>query len=185
MKQSPARNKRLLTITLLAAAGLLLVGAVSYYFLTGTNANVEQAGPTPTGQPAGPSTTPMTPGQLEPGNSQRTDDNKAPVNSTPSTEANASSGASLTITAANQNGSRLQIRTLIDQIWSQGECRLTLTKDGASVSRSAAVQALPDGATCAGFDIPVSELAPGDWQLSVTAIDNEKNITATQTITIQ
>jgi hypothetical protein len=35
------------------------------------------------------------------------------------------------------------------------------------VTKTAAVQALPSNATCKGFDIPVSELVPGNWQAAL------------------
>ena len=70
----------------------------------------------------------------------------------------------MTITAANQNGSTLQIRTLIGAVEDTGVCTLTLTSAGKStVTKTVNSQALASTSTCKGFDIPVSELSAGTW----------------------
>jgi hypothetical protein len=83
----------------------------------------------------------------------------------------------MSFTAANQNGSILQLRVLISSVVNTGECTLTMTKDGVTVSRTASVQALASSSTCKGFDIPVSDLSTGTWQ----AVINYENDTLTGT----
>ncbi len=87
-----------------------------------------------------------------------------------------SSGSSFTtqITTKSVHSDTLQIRNVINGIFSQGTCKLTLTKGNEVVTKSADIQALPQSSTCKGFDIPLSQLSPGSWRvdLSVT-IDNE------------
>lgn len=78
---------------------------------------------------------------------------------------------SFIVTAKNINtaSSLLQIRTLLSEVVSQGTCTLTLTKDSSTISRSVAIQAGPADSTCQGFDIPLSELSNGTWNISITA----------------
>ena len=74
----------------------------------------------------------------------------------------------ITITAANQNKSALQIRTMISAIENTGVCTLTLTSTGKpTVTKTANSQALASTSTCQGFDIPISELSFGTWQAVV------------------
>jgi hypothetical protein len=86
---------------------------------------------------------------------------------TPVPQASGKGKVAATLTSANQNGSLLQIRFDISAITSSGTCNLTLKKGAAVVTKTAEVQALPGGATCKGFDIPVVELSAGTWQLSL------------------
>jgi hypothetical protein len=70
----------------------------------------------------------------------------------------------ITITAANQNESTLQIRTLISAVDNTGICTLTLTSVGkTTVTKTANSQALASTSTCQGFDVLVSELSVGTW----------------------
>lgn len=84
---------------------------------------------------------------------------------------------SFIITAKNVNASSsiLQIRTLLSEIVSQGTCTLTLTKGSSSVSRSVATQAGPADSTCQGFDIPLSELSNGTWNIKITLVSQNIN----------
>lgn len=92
----------------------------------------------------------------------------------------------MAITAANQNGSSLQIRVQIDAIENTGSCTLTLTKSGYStVTKTASTQAYASISTCSGFDIPTSELAPGLWQALITYDSSALSGSTTETITIR
>jgi hypothetical protein len=76
----------------------------------------------------------------------------------------------VTLTAANQNGTVFNLRSLIGTVTSSGTCTLTLTKASATVTKTSGIQALADSSTCKGFDIPTSELSKGTWHalLNVT-----------------
>ena len=80
--------------------------------------------------------------------------------------------APVTITASVQNGNVIQVRTLISVMTDTGECVITFTQQSTTVVKKAPVQSLPNGTTCAGFNIPVSELGVGTWQYTVT-FENE------------
>lgn len=88
------------------------------------------------------------------------------------------------ITAANQNDNTLQIRTLIENVSSNGTCALKLTKGSSVVSRSAGIQALSSSSTCKGFDIPVSDLSTGQWLVTLTITIGAEKATLTKTISI-
>lgn len=73
----------------------------------------------------------------------------------------------LDITSDNQTDSTYQVRTLIGVVTDEGNCVLSMTKDGRQVTKSVAVYALAKTSTCQGFDIPMSELSAGTWTLKI------------------
>lgn len=74
---------------------------------------------------------------------------------------------SVLLSSANQNDGILQVRIMIGALISEGTCSLTLSRNGAIVTRSAGVQALSNSSTCKGFDIPVTELSSGSWTAEI------------------
>lgn len=76
--------------------------------------------------------------------------------------------ATITVTAAFQNGSVFQIRSLITPLTGSGTCTLTLTKGSSTLTKNADIQAQASSSTCRGFDIPVSELSAGEWNVVLT-----------------
>jgi len=76
---------------------------------------------------------------------------------------------SLLITASNQSapGEAVSIRSLIQRATNQGTCTLTMTSGNSTVTRDAPIQALPNGATCQGFDVPFSALSEGLWNAKI------------------
>jgi hypothetical protein len=62
---------------------------------------------------------------------------------------------------------------------------LTLSKNGQTVTKTAAVQALASESTCQGFDIPTSELSPGTWSLTLHFENSQYQGDAQRNITIQ
>ena len=74
---------------------------------------------------------------------------------------------SVSISAANQTQSSLQIRTGIGVVTSSGTCTLNLSQVGKVITRTSNVQALPSTSTCEGFDIPLSELPTGKWTIDL------------------
>jgi len=90
------------------------------------------------------------------------------------------------ITAANQNGSILQIRALISAVENTGICTLTLTSAGKpTVTKTANSQALSSTSTCQGFDIPVSELSAGTWHAIIEYNSTALTGSATQDIVVK
>lgn len=81
--------------------------------------------------------------------------------------------------AINQNDGKLQIRTMIEEILSSGQCNLTLTDGSKNVTKSAAVYPTASISTCQGFDIPVSELSNGTWNITVNVTSGDRSGQAT------
>jgi len=105
--------------------------------------------------------------------------------STPSDTTDGKTKVSIVITAANQNGTIYQLRSLIETVASEGTCTLTLTKGTTSVVKTAPTQSNPSTSTCQGFDIPISELAPGTWRASLVFENSTLKGSVEKEITIQ
>lgn len=92
---------------------------------------------------------------------------------------------SVIITAAEQSSGQLVIRSLIQTVSNEGTCTLTLQKtDGTTVTKTAGVQASASSSTCKGFDVPVSELSPGEWRITVNYKSESLEGAAGHTVTI-
>lgn len=73
----------------------------------------------------------------------------------------------IAITTAQKNGNNLQIRAQIYATINNGTCTLMMTNEAKTLTKTASIQALPNSSTCKGFDIPISELSTGSWQLKL------------------
>jgi len=106
---------------------------------------------------------------------------------TPAEEENGKAVVGVTITSPeDQGGSNIiQIRASIIAITGSGTCTLQLTKNSVTVTKQAGVQALPSSSTCKGFDIPASELSPGQWNAVLTFENDTSAGTAMQTVTVR
>ena len=92
----------------------------------------------------------------------------------------------ISITAANQNASIVQIRTLIPAVTTAGTCTLTLRLGSSTITKTTAIQALPDSSTCKGFDIASSEfVTKGNWVAQVTYTDAIGSTQVTQNIEVR
>lgn len=83
-----------------------------------------------------------------------------------------SSALNVAITAKNQNGDIVQIRSIITEVIG-GSCSLNITQGGTTKTYTASVQTLPSASTCTGFNIPVSDLQPGNWSFSLAVTSND------------
>jgi hypothetical protein len=88
------------------------------------------------------------------------------------------------ITAANQNGSTLSVRSLIEIVTSEGSCTLILTRGSDDIKNTSGIQALATSSTCKGFDIPTTTLSPGVWHIELDVMTNGKSGSASKDITI-
>lgn len=92
----------------------------------------------------------------------------------------------VSITAANQNGATVTIRSFVDAVSSaSGTCTLAITNGSKSTTKTASTQAYPSGSTCQGFDIASSELGPGNWNAKLTVTIGTQSGSASQAITVQ
>lgn len=83
-------------------------------------------------------------------------------------------------------GSNLVLRTTINQTISSGTCSLALTNQNtsASITRTANIAANPSSASCEGFNIPLSELSSGTWNIEVTVTSGNKTGILKDSVTI-
>lgn len=88
------------------------------------------------------------------------------------------------ITTATVQDETVYIRNDINGIYQQGSCKLTLTKDGSTVQKTAGIQPLPQSSTCKGFNIPASELSSGTWQIKLEVTINGSTAVATSQVTV-
>jgi len=116
-------------------------------------------------------------------NNSNSDTPPTPVSQSGSNKEN----VEIIITAKNQDqGSGvLQVRAQISAVVSTGQCTLTMSKAGQTVTKTAGIQGLASTSTCKGFDIPVSELSPGLWQSTLTYENDALTGSASEVITIQ
>jgi hypothetical protein len=90
------------------------------------------------------------------------------------------------ITAANQTDTTLQVRTFIQTVTNNGSCNLSMTNtQGATYTAAAGVQALSSTTTCKGFDIPLSQLAPGVWTITIDFSNDSLIATISKEVTIK
>lgn len=89
---------------------------------------------------------------------------------------NSGEGITGAVTYAAVSGANLMIRLNIDQYLTSGSCNLVLYKDGASVyGDTANLVGSASTATCEGFNVPVSEIGSGNFQIEVRITSGEKN----------
>lgn len=70
------------------------------------------------------------------------------------------------LASKNQNGNILHLGFSIGAVTNSGTCVLVLQKNDVTLpQKTTDVQALAGSSTCKGFDIPVSQLSAGTWQI--------------------
>lgn len=88
------------------------------------------------------------------------------------------------ITAKSVMGENLVIRNTINQIVSNGICKLILVSGNKTVTKSVEIIQNPSSSSCAGFDIPVTELSPGQWSVELYVSSGDKNMILKETVNI-
>ena len=78
------------------------------------------------------------------------------------------------VTYAGVSGDYLLIRVNIDQYLDSGSCELSLLQGGVVYSDVANVVNSASTATCEGFNVPISSLSAGDYQIVVKINSNSK-----------
>lgn len=92
----------------------------------------------------------------------------------------------VTITSASVSDDVLSIRTSIGTVTSEGTCRLSMKGPAGNVfSGEAAVQPLASSTTCKGFNVPVSSLATGTWEVTVVFENSSHTGTATKLVEVK
>lgn len=173
---SYTQKHRKITIIIVCIVLTLLVGSLVYVYKF--NGNILGWKPSQNTQQENNKYSPTTPEQKKAGidtkknslnsqNSSKTStSNDAPL--PPTTVESGKDKVELIITAENQSDTSYQVRTQIGYVTNDGSCTLTLKKDSTLVTKTAAVYPLAKTSTCQGFDIPITELSAGTWQMDIT-----------------
>lgn len=111
---------------------------------------------------------------------------ESPIKANPGSDSNSTpTNVTITITASSQNDSVFQTRALINIVTNTGTCTATFTRDGyTTVEKSVDVQAGPSSTTCKGFDVPLDELASGEWNMKITFVNDAYAANTSKTIEI-
>lgn len=83
------------------------------------------------------------------------------------------------ISYAAVNYDHYSIRLTINQYLSSGTCNLTMTSGSSTFTKAAEIATSASTSTCQGFDIPLSELSSGSWQISIKISADGKTGTIT------
>lgn len=114
--------------------------------------------------------------------------NKTPVQYESSGSGSVQSSPSLTgvISYKSINNGTLSIRLIINQVLTQGSCKLTLRNHspGKVVQTQADIITNPSSSTCKGFDTPISNLSSGNWDITVEIVSGNRNGTITGQVSI-
>lgn len=179
MRVKQTKRPKTLTITLITAAAVILLvgGYFTYAYTTKTIWPFQEAASDTLQDTANNQlhqNTPDAPGSSTPSTPEDTPQ-KTPV---PYEGDNPNTGQELSgvINYHGVSGSSLAIRITIDQIIASGSCTLTLTaKDGKTVTRTVDTAQNPSSTTCRGFDIPISDLGRGEWDIKVDILTDGKS----------
>lgn len=174
MKVSTRKQKNKLLIITAGLGVIILLCGISYYVYASYFTTPVQQPPTLEDQSK--NTPPQKPldSKID---SHSQDSPPAPI-----PQENGKDKVELAITSYNQGGTAYQIRSIIYAVVSDGECTLILTKSDEVIVKKSPVQALPNSATCQGFDVPLSELSSGNWQVNLK-YEND-NISGATSVTI-
>lgn len=173
-------NKHL--IISLIVVGLVLLGLATYFIVVSKSTNNQSL---PVNSPTTNTQTPANIDTNKPDSASPATDDSVKSNTNSTDNSTAPEDTTIVITSSKQNGSVYQIRTLISVVASSGNCTLTITRDSKTVTRTSGVQAGPSSSTCQGFDIPIDELSPGDWNIVVDFSNTKHQAKVSQIITIK
>ncbi len=157
-------RKKSLVISTIAIAAALIVGFCTYYYFVGQK---DESTDTTSSQQAEDSEPEYTDGPTDDQIKDGTDIKQQAIDKSKNEETNEGKEIGIVITRAAQSNGEVQVRVLLEAITS-GTCSLAITNGGESYSKSADTQTLSSSTTCKGFDIPVSELGTGTWNIKVS-----------------
>lgn len=91
-----------------------------------------------------------------------------------------------TVNYANVTNNTLEVRTTITQLLKSGTCVLTLknASTGTTTTYTTNIIANPSSSACDGFNVPVKDLAKGDYTISIKLTSGDKTGTTTGKISI-
>ncbi|RYC74959.1 hypothetical protein [Candidatus Nanosyncoccus alces] len=87
---------------------------------------------------------------------------------------NEKEGLTGVVTYAGVSGEYLMIRVNIDQYLDGGSCELNLEQNGVAYSEVVSIAGGATTATCEGFNVPVSRLGVGSYQIKIKISSGER-----------
>ena len=89
------------------------------------------------------------------------------------------------VTYAGVNGNNLMIRVNIDQYLAEGNCELNLIRNGTVIySDTTGIVTAATTATCEGFNVPISSLSNGNYQIVINLSSDNKTGTISGEVNI-
>lgn len=185
------------TIIVTSVVAALALGAITYVY--GFNGNLFgwQASQKSSNTDNSGNYKPATPEQQQSGTDIKSDTvnnqstpskpstNTTETPTTPAPQGTNKSTVTVDISSQNQTSTTYQIGVDIGVVTNDGTCTLTLTKGSSVVTKTSLVYALAKTTTCQGFNIPMTELSAGTWQLNIVFSNSTLTGTVTKSITIQ
>ncbi|HEX6416342.1 MAG TPA: hypothetical protein VFZ62_02340 [Candidatus Saccharimonadales bacterium] len=166
MRIKQSSNKKKIIITSIAIAVLVAAGASAYFLNQGSN---QEDRPENTPDYNAPSDEQKNAGAKAKEDFIKRQDEAEKNKDQDGQNGSTGTPVGLTISSAGQNGSTLQIRTIIEALDDNGTCSLELTKTGADVvTQEAGTQILGSYSVCKGFDIPTEGMQKGSWQAKIS-----------------
>lgn len=98
---------------------------------------------------------------------------------------NSSDSLSVSFSTINQNENGLQIRVMIQEVFTDGTCVVTLTHEDQVVTKTASIYPMASVSTCKGFEIPIAELSAGTWNIEATVTNHDRSGQAITTTEIK
>ncbi len=181
IKKKLTKKKYLLIGTIIVVAALI-AGAI--YFTTQSNQNTEKKSDTSKNRARVNTVNLKPPTKEQKKSGEQKKQESIEASQAPATTPQAADFA-VTITAANQNGALFQVRSLITNLSNEGTCQLQMKKGESIIEKTVSTQALASSSTCKGFDIPLSELSDGTWNLKITVNLNGQSVQATKSVEIR
>lgn len=175
--KKPQKNNRPIVLTIALVSIVLLIALATWWYLSQQTGNTAQNQETLSVKDKGINEVDYSPAKPEDSTPQTTEQSSPSSPSSPGQ----TTPIPMIITAANKNGSTLQVRTLVQELLSEGSCKISL--DGPSlIEQTAEVFTASSSTTCRGFDIDTSGLAPGSYLLTITITSGQRTGSASQEI---
>ncbi|MDO4986920.1 MAG: hypothetical protein Q4E46_01200 [Candidatus Saccharibacteria bacterium] len=181
------RNKRIKACIKVLLCLILLGGAayaVWYFRIRKDEPKVEEA-PTPSEvQTAKNDSDKQTATDVTPTTEPANVENPKDIPQNEGTDPNKSAVITGVLTRADVSGDKAIIRVNIDQYLSGGSCNLTMTSGAKNYTDAVNIADAASTSTCQGFDIPVSKLGKGTWDISIQIISGDKEGTISGKVVI-
>ena len=99
------------------------------------------------------------------------------------TQSNTTNSAKIVLTA-KQEGSSVTVLARMDGV-SSGSCSLKASQGSKRISLEADLIYQPEFSSCAGFSLPVSQLGPGTWDITLDAHTNVGQLIQSTTLEVK